>query len=389
MTRKDTKLVQAGRDPAAHVGAVNTPVYRASTILFPDVAALMDNKQPYTYGRRATPTTRALEDAVCELEGGARTVLTPSGLSACTLAVLSVCGAGDHLLVADSVYGPTRYFCDRIAKRFGIETGYFEPCIAPDELAARFRPETKAVFLESPGSLTFEVQDVPGIAAAAHDRDIVVILDNTWATPLYFDAIGHGVDLSVQAATKYLGGHADALAGTVTANAAYKDRLVETHGALGLTLGGDDAFLVARGLRTLGARLRRHHESAMALATWLQTRPEIARVLYPALPADPGHRLWKRDFTGATGLFAAILKPAPDSAIAAFIDGLELFGIGWSWGGFESLVAPAHMHRAFAGPQDEGPIVRFHIGLEDLNDLKEDLEAGLKRLHPAQAAHRG
>jgi cystathionine beta-lyase len=380
MKRKDTRLIEAGRTPSLHAGVVNTPVYRASTILFPDVETLNSGSQPYSYGRRGTPTTHALDEAIASLEGGARTVLTPSGLSACTLAILTACGSGDHILVTDSVYGPTRTFCERVAKRFGIVTQYFPPTLSAAELAEQFRPETKAVFLESPGSLTFEVQDVPGIAAAAHLQDIAVILDNTWATPLYFNAIAHGVDLSVQAATKYLGGHADLNVGTVTANPAWEKRLVETHGDLGLTIGGDDAFLLLRGLRTLSVRMQRQQESALALATWLQQQPQVGRVIYPPLPDDPGHRLWQRDFTGAPGLFSVVLKEHSDKAVAAFIDGLELFGIGYSWGGFESLVLPAHFRRSFAGPKEEGPIVRFHIGLEHVEDLKADLAAGLARL---------
>ncbi len=380
MSHKDTKLITGGRDPALHAGAVNTPVYRASTILFPDVETMHDGSQPYTYGRRATPSTRALEDAVCELEGGARTVLTPSGLSACNLAIMTVCGAGDHLMVTDSVYGPTRLFCDRIGKRFGITTSYFPPTATAAELAAEFRPNTKAIFLESPGSLTFEVQDVPGIAAAAHEKNIAIILDNTWATPLYFNAIGHGVDLSVQAATKYLGGHADANAGTVTANAAYKDCLVETHGTIGLTLSGDEAFLISRGLRTLGLRLARQMESALVLAEWLQGRPEIARVIYPALRGDSGYKLWRRDFTGAPGLFSLVLNEPDDKAVARFVDALELFGIGYSWGGFESLVLPVHFHRSFQSAKEEGHIVRLHIGLESVEDLRADLAQALVHL---------
>jgi len=378
MTRKETKLVQVGRQPSLHAGAVNTPVYRMSTVLFPDVETLLSGGQPYTYGRRGTPTTRALEDAICELEGGARTVLTPSGLSACTLAILSVCKAGDHILVADSVYGPTRVFCERVAQRYGVTASYFEPTIGA-KLKDQFRPETKAVFLESPGSLTFEVQDVPAIAAAAHKKGIAVILDNTWATPLYFDALGHGVDLSVQAATKYIGGHADVLLGTVTANAAYKDRLLQTHGDLGLCSSGDEAFLALRGLRTLSVRLRRHQESATEIAAWLRSRPEVARVIYAPLHDDPGHALWKRDFTGASGLFGVVLREAGDKAIAAMIDGMKLFGIGASWGGFESLILPARFHRAFP-PNLEGPLLRLHIGLEDVDDLKTDLVAGFERL---------
>jgi cystathionine beta-lyase len=381
VTRKDTKIIEAGRDPALHAGAVNTPVYRASTILFPDLETMRTEAQAYTYGRRGTPTTRGLEQAVCGLEGGARTVLTPSGLSACTLAILSVCGAGDHILVTDSVYGPTRVFCQKLGKRYGITTTYFEPCIGAG-IADLFQPQTKAVFLESPGSFTFEVQDVPAIAAIAHERGAAVILDNTWATPFYFSAFGHGVDLSVQAATKYIGGHADVLMGTVTANVAYKDRLVETHGTLGLCASGDEAYLALRGLRTLGVRLKRQQESATEIAAWLKTRPEVARVLYPPLHDDPGHALWKRDFTGACGLFSVVLKPASDRAVAAMVDGLEHFGLGYSWGGFESLIVAGHVPRSFP-PKLEGPLLRLHIGLEDVEDLKADLSHGLERLRAA------
>lgn len=381
MRRKDTRLVELGRDPALHAGAVNTPVYRASTILFPDVETMRTEAQPYTYGRRGTPTTRGLEQALCELEGGARTVLTPSGLSACTLAILTTCSAGDHILVTDSVYGPTRVFCQKIAKRYGISTTYFEPHIGAD-IAQQFRPETKAVFVESPGSFSFEVQDVPAIARVAHERGAAVILDNTWATPLYFNALGHGVDLSVQAATKYISGHADVMMGAITANEAWKDRLVETHGTLGLCSSGDDAYLAMRGLRTLGVRLRRHQESAIEIAAWLKSRPEVARVLYPPMHDDSGHVLWKRDFTGASGLFSVILKPASEKAVDAMCDGFEHFGLGYSWGGFESLVVPGHMPRSFP-PKLEGPMLRLHIGLEDVDDLKTDLTQGLERLHQA------
>ena len=381
MRRKDTKLVELGRDPALHAGAVNTPVYRVSTVLFPDVETMRNEAQPYTYGRRGTPTTRALEQALCDLEGGARTVLTPSGLSACTLAILAVCSAGDHILVTDSVYGPTRVFCQKLGKRYGISASYFEPHIGA-EIAEQFKPETKAVFLESPGSFTFEVQDVPAIAKIAHERGAAVILDNTWATPLHFTALAHGVDLSVQAATKYIGGHADVMMGTVTANDAWKGRLVETHGTLGLCSSGDEAYLAMRGLRTLGVRLRRHQESAIEIATWLKSRPEVARVLYPPLHDDEGHALWKRDFTGACGLFSVVLKAISDKAVAAMCDGFEHFGLGYSWGGFESLVVPGHMPRSFPS-KFEGPMLRLHIGLEDVEDLKADLAHGFERLHQA------
>ena len=378
MKRKETCVVHAGRKPGEQFGAVNTPVYRASTILFPDTQTMLSQDQPYIYGRHGVPTTRHLEEAICELEGGAVTVLTPSGLSACNLAILTVCGAGDHLLVTDSCYGPTRHFCETLAKRYGIETTFFDPHIGAD-VAGQFRETTRAVFVESPGSHTFEVQDVPAIAAAAKKRGIAVIMDNTWATPLYFAAIGHGVDLSVQAGTKYLGGHADVNLGTVTSGAEYKDQLVETHSTLGLTSNGDEAYLAARGLRTLAVRLKRHEETATELAEWLSHRPEVARVLYPALPGDPGHTLWKRDFTGASGLFGVILKPVSQAAVAAMLDGFELFGLGYSWGGYESLAVPSRFHRShkFAA---EGPLVRFHAGLEDVDDLKADLAAGLERL---------
>jgi cystathionine beta-lyase len=379
--KKETKIIEAGRSPAQHHGAINTPVYRASTILFPDTETLKSGNQPYVYGRRATPTTRALEEAICELEGGTKTVLTPSGLSACTLAILSAAGTGDHILVTDSVYGPTRIFCDRVAKRYGIETSYFAPTASPEDIAAQFRSNTKAIFLESPGSITFEIQDVPGIANRAHEKNIGVILDNTWATPLYFDAIGHGVDYSVQAATKYFSGHSDANAGSVTVNAAHEARLVETHGSIGLCLGSDDAFMISRGLRTLAVRMARQQESAAKIARWFETCSEVARVLYPPLESDPGHSLWCRDFTGAPGLFSIVLrKEFSEEKIAAFIDGLKRFGIGYSWGGFESLVLPAHFHRSVPGPKEDGEIIRFHIGLEDPDDLIEDLGLGLTRL---------
>lgn len=382
MSGKRTKLVESGRSPSLHAGAVNVPVYRASTILFPDMESLQTEAVPYTYGRRGTPTTRALEQAICELEGGARTVLTPSGLSACTLAILSVCGAGDHILVTDSVYGPTRLFCQKPGRRYGISADYFDPRATLEEIDALIRPNTKAVFLESPGSLTFEVQDVPAIAALAHRRGAAVILDNTWATPLYFDAFRHGVDLSIQAATKYIGGHADVLLGAVTANEEWRSRLAETHGALGLCASGDEAWLTQRGLRTLAVRLKQHQESAIEIATWLQSRPEVARVIYPALPGDTGHELWKRDFTGASGLFGVVLRPVAERAIAAMLDGLRHFGMGYSWGGFESLAIPVQLHRNFP-PALEGPLLRLHIGLEDITDLTADLAAGFERLKNA------
>jgi cystathionine beta-lyase len=373
----ETRIVSEGRMSDEHFGVVNTPVYRASTILYPNLAAIRANKQPYTYGRRGTPSTQSFEDAISSIEGAARTVSVTSGIQAIGLAILSVCSAGDHLLMVDSCYEPTRTFCDRTLKRFGIETTYYA---AGDDITPHLKPNTKAVFCESPGSLTFEMQDIPAIAAAAHAHGASVLIDNTWATPLFFQPLKHGVDLSIQAATKYIGGHADVMLGTVAANDSHAARLHQTHGDLGLYASGDDCFLGLRGLRTLAVRLQRHQETGLALARWLQARPEVARILHPALPGDPGHAIWKRDFSGACGLFGLVLKPVPEAALAAFIDGLQHFGIGYSWGGFESLIIPAHIRRTTRPFQAEGPVLRIHAGLEDADDLIADLEKGLERL---------
>ena len=384
MSNKDkptTKAVSLGRMSDDHFGVVNTPVYRASTILYPDLAALKANKQPYTYGRRGTPTTRSFEDAINELEGAARTVTVPSGLNANALAILSVCGAGDHLLMVDCAYEPTKIFCETTLKRFGVETSYYAPT---QDIAPLLKPNTKAVFCESPGSLTFEVQDIPAIVTAAHAKGVSVLMDNTWATPVFFQPLKHGVDLSIQAATKYVGGHADVMLGYVSANDSHAARLHETHGNLGLYASGDDCFLGLRGLRTLPVRLARHQETGLTLARWLAARPEVARVLHPGLENDPGHALWKRDFSGACGLFGLVLKPAPEAAVAAFVDGLQHFGIGYSWGGFESLIVPAHIRRSASPFAAEGPVLRIHAGLEDAGDLIADLEKGLIRLQEAR-----
>jgi cysteine-S-conjugate beta-lyase len=378
MTDKpETRAVSEGRMSAAHFGAVNTPVYRASTILYPDLAALKANTQPYTYGRRGTPTTKSFEDAISSLEGAAKTVSVTSGIQAIGLAVLSVCGAGDHLLMVDSAYEPTRILCDRTLKRFGIETSYYAPT---DDIAPHLRPNTKAVFCESPGSLTFEVQDITAIVKCAHACGASVLMDNTWATPLFFQPLQHGVDLSIQAATKYIGGHADVMLGYVAANDGHAARLHQLHGDLGLYASGDDCFLGLRGLRTLAVRLARHQQTGLTLARWLQARPEVARILHPGLEGDPGHALWKRDFSGACGLFGVVLKPVTEAAVAGFVDGLQHFGIGYSWGGFESLIVPAHIRRTAKAYTAEGPVLRIHAGLEDAGDLIADLEQGLARL---------
>ena len=362
-----------------HFGVVNTPVYRASTILYRDLASLEAADAPYIYGRLGTPSSRSLEEAVTALEGGARTVLCPSGLNAIATAILSVCSAGDHLLVTDSCYSPTRVFCDGSLRRLGIETSYYDPAVG-GRISELFRSNTRAVFCESPGSLTFEIQDVPAIAHLAHERGASVLLDNTWATPLYFEAFARGADLSIQAATKYVGGHADVMLGYVTANAAHAQRLVDAHEELGLCASGDECFLALRGLRTMPVRLARHQETGLKLARWLKGRPEVARVLHPALEGDPGYDIWRRDFTGASGLFGVALRPVANKALAAFFDGLSLFGRGYSWGGYESLIVPAHIRRTARKFASQGPVLRIHAGLEDANDLLADLEAGLTRL---------
>lgn len=376
-----TIVTEAGRAPARHFGFVNPPVYRGSTILFPTVEALETLNQPYTYGTKGTPTTRALETAWTEIAGAADTVLTPSGLAAIDLALLTATQAGAHILVTDSAYQPTRAFCDGVLKRFGVETEYYDPLIGGD-IAARIRPETTAILVESPGSQSMEIQDTPAIAAAAHAHGLCVILDNTWATPLLFPPHERGADLVVEAGTKYLSGHSDVLLGLVSANAQWAKRLRSVFNAFAIGVSPDDASLALRGLRTMHLRLREQGGAALALATWLAARPEVARVLHPALPDHPGHALWKRDFLGASGVFSVILHPAPKAAVDAFVNGLTHFGIGFSWGGFESLVLPFDCapYRTATTWTPEGPALRFSVGLEDLEDLKADLEAGFMRL---------
>jgi cysteine-S-conjugate beta-lyase len=381
-TSKNTLLSSAGRESAHHYGVVNTPVYRASTILYPDMAALDAHAMPFTYGRKGNPTTRSFEEAICALEGAERATLVPSGLAAVTFAIMAVCEAGDHLLMTDSAYGPSRIFCEKALRRYGIETTFYDPIIGAG-IEALFKPNTRAVFCESPGSLTFEVQDVPTIAEVAHRHDAAVLLDNTWATPLHFQPLAKGADLSIQAVTKYIGGHADVMMGYVAAGPRFAKRIEDVHNQFGLYVSGDDAFLALRGLRTLAVRLQRHQETALVLARWLEGRPEVERVLYPALESDPGHTLWNRDFTGACGLFGVVLKPAPKRAVDAMIDGLKHFGLGFSWGGYESLLVPSILHRTAAPFAAKGPLIRIHAGLEDPQDLIADLTAGLERLKAA------
>jgi cysteine-S-conjugate beta-lyase len=383
-TRKQkdlTRLAHAGREPARQHGFVNTPIYRGSTVIFPTLASLEADDQEFSYGRLGTPTVRALEQAIAELEGGHRTLLTPSGLSAIATALIAFVSAGDEVLVSDSVYRPTRRFCDHVLKRLGVKTTYYDPLIG-GEIASLITQKTRVVFTESPGSQTFEVQDIPAIAKAAHEAGAVVILDNTWATPLYFKPFAHGADVSVQAATKYIVGHADAMLGAITATERASAAVCKAHEDLGLCPGPEDVYLGLRGLRSLGVRLERHQKSGLELARWLAGRPEVARVIHPALPSDPGHALWARDFTGASGLFSIVLKPVPRAKLAAMVDGLNLFGMGYSWGGFESLILPfdPSTYRTATKWRAEGPALRLHVGLEDVDDLKADLEAGFARL---------
>lgn len=376
--RASTRLLHAGREKSITGQFVNPPVVHASTVLFPTVEDMHKGRLPYNYGRLGTPTSEALELAVNELEGADGSVLCPSGLAAATIALLSVLSAGDHVLVTDSVYGPVRRLMDGLLHRFGVEATYYEPSVGAG-IAALFRPNTRAVYTESPGSLTFEMQDVPAIAAVAHERNALVLFDNTWATPLHFRAFDHGVDVSIIAGTKYLGGHADVMLGTVSARGARVGPLKQTHRDMGMHVGPDDMYLALRGIRTLPIRMEHHVRSALAIATWLQGRPEVARVLYPALPGDAGHALWKRDMTGASGLFGVVMRGWSEAQAMRFVDSLELFGIGASWGGYESLATVPQLAgiRTVQPWHAEGALVRLHIGLEDPADLMADLESGL------------
>ncbi len=379
-----TDVVHLGRDPGQQTGFVNPPVYRGSTVVFPTLDAFEALDMPFTYGRRGTPTVRALETALTKFEGGADCKLASSGYQAVTTALLAFVEAGDHILMTDSVYQPTRQFCDYILKRMNVETEYYDPLIGGG-IAKLIRKNTRLIYAESPGSQTFEVQDIPALAAVAKAKGLWLLVDNTWASPLYFKPLAHGADVSIQSATKYLVGHADALLGCITSNERAAPHIVRSAGTLGVCPGSEETFLAARGLRTLDVRLARHMSNGLALARWLQARPEVARVLHPALPSDPGHALWKRDFAGATGLFSVILKPAARTKLAAFLDHLDLFAMGYSWGGFESLVIPfdCTKYRSATAWHAEGPALRFHAGLEDIDDLKADLERAFDRFNAA------
>ena len=379
-TGKGTRLVEGGRRREWRGRLVNPPVERASTILFDSVADLHRSRPglgSYRYGLQGTATHWALAEALTELEpGAAGTVLYSSGLAAITAPLLAVLRPGDELLVPDNVYGPTRRFCDTFLKRYGVATRYYDPLIGTG-IGEILGPNTRAILLESPGSLTMEVQDVPGICAIARERGIVTLLDNTWATPLLFPAIASGVDIAILAATKYVGGHADVMLGCATATAEHYGHLQEVSWDLGHSVSPDDAWLGSRGLRTMGVRLKRHEESALKVAEWLKAQPEVGRMLHPAFPDCPGHEHWKRDFRGSSGLFSFELKDAGDAERAAFVDRLDLFGIGYSWGGYESLALPVDPQRTVTEPPATN-LVRLHIGLEDPDDLIEDLASSLR-----------
>ncbi|MCX8997606.1 cystathionine beta-lyase [Rhizobiaceae bacterium BDR2-2] len=376
----DTRLAHLGSDPFAFHGFVNPPIYRGSTVLFPDAEVLESEDQQYTYGTHGTPTTDALCTAINALEGSAGTVLVPSGLAAVTVAFLAYLSAGDHALVVDSVYGPSRRFCNRTLKRFGIEVDYYDPQIGAG-IEALFKPNTKLVHLESPGSNTFEIQDVPAISEVAHRHGAVVTMDNTWATPLYFRPLDHGVDVSIHAVTKYPAGHSDILMGAISANEANWKALERINLYLGLSASPEDSYLVLRGLRTMGIRLEHHRKSALTLAEWLEGHEQVARVLHPALPSFPGHDLWKRDFKGSSGIFSFVLKAnGKDRFLAtasAFLDALRIFGLGYSWGGYESLALRVNLtDRTITKVPEEGPVIRLQVGLENVEDLQADIERG-------------
>ena len=383
-THPDTKLVTSGRRKEWLRGMVNVPVSRTSTVLFDSVDEMHGSYPPQdgrpSYGRHGTWTQWSLAEALTELEpGAAGTKLFPSGAAAVSMALMSVLSPGDEVLMVDSAYSPTRHFCDRELKRLGIATRYYDPLLPPAEIEALFTDTTRALFMESPGSLTFEVQDIPGLSALAKARGITTLLDNTWATPLFFQAVGKGVDLSIVACTKYIAGHSDLMLGSVTAAPSRWENLRRVSSHYGQYVSPDDAYLAARGLRTLGVRLRQHELSAMKVAHWLQDQPQVARILHPAFHDSHGHEYWRRDFQGSTGLFSFALKGGDAPARDRLIDSLQLFGIGYSWGGFESLATPADPKglRTASTRDYGGPLMRLHIGLEDPDDLIADLAKAL------------
>lgn len=387
---KETLLATLGCNPEDHLGVVNTPVYRGSTILFPTLEAFEAaerGEHPHpTYGRYGTRTTTELEKSLATLEGADNAIVLSSGMAAITVSLMTFLKAGDHLLMVDTSYAPSRRMCDYELKRFGVETTYYDPAIGAG-IAQLIRPNTRVVYVESPGSLTFEMQDVPAIAKVAHDKGLLVIGDNTWGTQLYYDGFAHGIDISIHSGTKYVAGHSDLVMGIITCKKQHYAQLLRTFRNIGASPGPDNSYLAHRGLRTMAVRLKQHYHSALEVAKWLRGRPEVEEVLYPALPGAPGHELWLRDYTGACGLFAIALKEdVPQKALAAMLDGLEHFGMGYSWGGYESLIIPVHLKKIRTASQAhyKGTILRLHIGLEHPDDLIHDLELGFARLKAAR-----
>lgn len=385
--RRDTRLVHAGSHPEQHRGVMNPPVFRGSTVLFPTLEAMEKASaaplEGVYYGRHGTPTSFALEEAVAELEGADKAVSVSSGLAAITVGLMTFFKAGDHVLVADTVYGPTRALCDKLLERYGVATSYFDPLVGAD-IAAQFRDETKLVFTESPGSLTFEVQDIPAIAKVAHEHGALVLMDNTWSSGLYFAPFDHGVDISIQAATKYIGGHADVMLGTLSMSEARYREVKTTAVRMGYCAAPDVCYLGLRGMKTLPVRMARHEKNGIALAEWFAARPEVSRVMHPARPDCPGHEIWKRDFTGASGLFGVVLNDGfAKKQLAAMLDGMSYFGMGYSWGGFESLMIPTSPgdSRTATGWDVPGQTLRIHAGQEHLDDLIQDLADGFDRLN--------
>jgi cystathionine beta-lyase len=386
--KEDTKLVHLGRGPSSFEGTVNLPVYRASTILSTDMDSYIhrfDDEKNFTditYGARGTQNSRALGEAIADLEGGHGTIVTTSGLSAISVTLGALVSAGDHILISDSVYGPTRTFCNQVLSRYGVTTEYYSPDIG-DAIAELIQKNTRLVLMEAPGSLTFEMQDIPGITRAAKEKGVLTVMDNTWATPVFFRPLEHGVDISIQAGTKYIAGHSDLVIGMVTSAREATHKMMVSHAQnLGDAASPDDCYLALRGLRTLSVRLYRQQESTLKVATWLADQPQVYRVLYPALPGDPGHALWKRDFKGASSLFGLAMHSEDETAVKAMADSLRYFQIGSSWGGYESLIAFNHMPVARERvPWTEKPfMLRVHIGLEDPEDLIADLTQGLARI---------
>ncbi len=374
----DTIQTHTGNNPDAFHGFVNPPVVHASTVLYPDYETMKNRSQRYTYGTRGTPTTDALCELIDELEGSEGTILVPSGLAAVTIPLLAFVSAGDHILVLDSCYNPTREFCDRVLARMGVEVEYYDPLIGAG-IAELIRDNTSVVFTESPGSNTFEIQDIPAICEAAHAHNAIVMIDNTWATPIYFKPLDHGVDISIHALTKYPSGGSDLVLGSVSANERCWKRLYQHFSMLGCCAAPDDTYLVIRGMRTMTVRLREHEKNALEMARWLEDHPAIGMVLHPALPSHPQHDLWKRDFTGSTGLFGFTLKTDDMEKAARFYDALNLIGRGYSWAGYESLAVLVNLSdRTISKGPDDGVLVRLSVGLEDPKDLKADIEQALR-----------